>query len=314
MSRRPRRRIPFRASRTPRDPLQVNLRRVVRLILLLVIVPTVVLTGIGIGVMFARKDVPQLVLGLLVSSFAASVIAGAVLLLVLTGRGARLARVQETFLSQMGHELMTPLAGIGLHTQILSGMELPADAERSVAAIDHERRRLQELVERTLQWRQVRSRKHLYRRQRTDAAEVVERALARATDRDRIVVRAPAAGLTISGDPEALAEALGNFLRNAAKYAGEAQPIELTARRWGRLAVFSVSDRGPGLPPGPSEHLFEPFYRHVPEGRPDPGGTGLGLSITRQIVEDHGGRVAACARPGGGASFFFTIPLGGDRG
>jgi signal transduction histidine kinase len=313
VSRSSRRPLSFRAPRKPRDPLQVNLRRVVRLILLLVIVPTVVLTGIGIAVVFARKDLSQLVLGLLISSFAASVIAGAVLLLVLTGRGARLARVQETFLSQMGHELMTPLAGIGLHTQILSGMDLPADAERSIEAIDHERRRLQDLVERTLQWREVRSKKHLYRRQRTDAAEVVARALARAADRDQIVLREPAAGLVLSGDPEALADALGNLLRNAAKYAGEVHPIELTARRWGRLAVFSVSDRGPGLPPGPSEHLFEPFYRHVPEGRPDPGGTGLGLSITRQIVEDHGGRVAACPRPRGGATFFFTVPLG-DRG
>ncbi len=298
------------ARRAPRDPLQVNLRRVVRLILLLVIVPTVVLTGIGIGVVFAQRDVQRLVLGILVSSFAASVIAGAVLLLVLAGRGARLARIQDTFLSAMGHQLLTPIAGIKLHAQILSSMNLPGEAGASVDAIGSESQRLQELVERTLQWRKVRSTRHLYRRQRTSVGEVVERALTRTTDPGRVAVRAPAASLEFWGDPDALGEALGNLLRNASKYAGARSPIELVARRWGRLIVFSVADRGPGLPPGEWAHLFDPFFRHVPEGLADPGGSGLGLTITRQIAEDHGGRVAAFDRPGGGAAFFFTIPTG----
>lgn len=301
---------PRPARRVPRDPLQVNLRRVVWLILLLVIVPTVVLTGIGIGVVFAQREVQRLVLGILVSSFAASVIAGAVLLLVLAGRGARLARIQDTFLSAMGHQLLTPIAGIKLHAQILAGMDLPLEAAASVGAIGGESQRLQELVERTLQWRNVRSKRHLYRRQRTTVSEVVERALTRVADVGQVAVRAPAASLTFSGDPDALAEALGNLLRNASKYAGEKSPIELVARRWGRLFVFSVADRGPGLPPGESEHLFDPFFRHVPEGQADPGGSGLGLTITRQIAEDHGGRAAAFNRPGGGATFFFTIPTG----
>jgi two-component system sensor histidine kinase KdpD len=74
--------------------------------------------------------------------------------------------------------------------------------------------------------------------------------------------------------------------------------------------VFSVADRGPGLPPGPPEQLFEPFFRSVAADRADPGGSGLGLSIVRQIVRAHGGKVAACPRRGRGAVFFIVLPAG----
>ena len=94
-----------------RDPLQVNLRWLVLLILVTVIIPTSVLTGVGIAVIVARNEALDLVFGVLVISFASSVIAGATLLIILARRGARLARIQETFLSHMGHELLTPLAG-----------------------------------------------------------------------------------------------------------------------------------------------------------------------------------------------------------
>jgi two-component system sensor histidine kinase KdpD len=69
-----------------------------------------------------------------------------------------------------------------------------------------------------------------------------------------------------------------------------------------------VADRGPGLPPGEEERVFDKFHRAsaAPEA-----GVGLGLSICRGIVNAHGGRIWAESRPGGGAVFRFTLPITG---
>lgn len=77
----------------------------------------------------------------------------------------------------------------------------------------------------------------------------------------------------------------------------------------GQSIVVEVADRGPGLPPGDAERLFDRFYRGDPAaGRP---GAGLGLAICRGVVELHGGKIHAENRPGGGAVFRFSLPLEG---
>lgn len=291
--------------------MQVNLRWLVRLILFAVILPTTVLTGAGAGVVFAQEKADQLVLGILVVAFAGSVFGGAVLLLVLAGRGARLARVQETFLSRMSHELLTPLAGIRLHAQLLENQD-PSPAMRgSLAAIGKEVKRLQDLVERALSWRQVHTGKHLYQRERTNTQEVVDRVLLRASPNPRLRVRVRHPETTFWADPDALAEALFNLVHNALKYSPPGSAVELNARRFGRRVLFAVSDRGPGLPASLNQ-LCEPFFRQPPDEGADPGGTGLGLTIARQIARDNGGFLGAAARRGGGSRFYITL-LTGDR-
>jgi two-component system, OmpR family, sensor histidine kinase KdpD len=69
-----------------------------------------------------------------------------------------------------------------------------------------------------------------------------------------------------------------------------------------------VADRGPGIPPGEEERIFEKFHRG---GKEAGGGVGLGLTICRGIVTAHGGRIWAENRPGGGAVIHFTLPLAG---
>ena len=301
-----------RRARASRDPLQVSLRWVVHLTLLLVVVPTSVLTGVGIVILWQSRNASQgLVMGILIVAFSASIVAGSLLLLILARRGARLAQVQETFMSRMSHELLTPLAGIRLHVQLLEGARLSDDAATSLEAIRRETGRLQELVEGIVSWRRVRSSRHLIHRAPTTLGAVVEAAVARTPGADRAKVRVAEPGQRIVADPAALGEAVGNLLQNALKYAGDDGPVELTARRLGRMAVFAVTDRGPGLPPTAPEQVYEPFVRYVHADRPDPGGSGLGLSIARQIVRAHGGKIAACRRLGRGLLFVIVVPAGG---
>lgn len=282
------------------------------MLLLVVFLPNAILTGIGIIAIVTQEQVRELVFGILVVAFAVSVIAGSFLLYVLARRGARLARLQETFLSHISHELRTPLAGIRLHTQILEQAPGSAESAGSVASILRETERMQQLIERLLAWRQVRSATSLYRDESITAQEVVDRvvALTRHPPELKVRIRHPAA--LFRGDREAFSEAIANLVQNAIKYAGAFGPIELTSQTFQRRLIFSVCDRGPGLPPDVGERLFDPFFRYIAPDRPDPGGLGLGLAIAQEIARAHGGRLATMPRRGRGVRFYVSVPL--DRG
>jgi len=101
-----------------------------------------------------------------------------------------------------------------------------------------------------------------------------------------------------------------NLLENALKYTPPNTPIDLSASATADSIIFEIADRGPGLPPGDEQRIFDKFYRAGPARE---GGVGLGLTICRGIIEAHGGRIWAEDRPGGGAVFRFTLPLGGSQ-
>ena len=99
-----------------------------------------------------------------------------------------------------------------------------------------------------------------------------------------------------------------NLLENAAKHTPAGTPVEIGAEVRPDEVVIWVADRGPGLPAGEEERVFEKFHR----ASAVPGaGVGLGLAICRGIVNAHGGRIWAESRPGGGAVFRFTVPIVG---
>lgn len=99
-----------------------------------------------------------------------------------------------------------------------------------------------------------------------------------------------------------------NLLENALKYTPSGSHIWIRAITTDRTMEVRLEDDGPGLPPGREEAIFKKFERGMPEGSTP--GVGLGLAICRAIVEAHGGAIHARQRPGGGACFIFTLPLG----
>jgi two-component system sensor histidine kinase KdpD len=104
-------------------------------------------------------------------------------------------------------------------------------------------------------------------------------------------------------------QVLINLLENALKYAPPESPIDLSASEVDKTILFEIADRGPGLPKGEEQRIFDKFYRAGPARE---GGVGLGLTICRGIIEAHEGRIWAENRTGGGAVFRFTLPLEGD--
>jgi two-component system sensor histidine kinase KdpD len=105
-------------------------------------------------------------------------------------------------------------------------------------------------------------------------------------------------------------QVLVNLLENAIRHTPTATPIDISARKEENFVVIEVADRGPGLPPDDLSRLFEKFYQAV--NSQNRTGAGLGLAICRGIVQLHGGTIEANNRPGGGASFRFTLPIEGE--
>src|SRR5205823_314007 len=120
----------------------------------------------------------------------------------------------------------------------------------------------------------------------------------------QIIAHTPDEQVVVSADRDRVLQVLGNLIGNSLKHARGA-PIEITVERRDSEALIAVQDRGPGITPGELPHVFDRYWK----GRAKKGGAGLGLAIAKGIVSAHGGRIAVDSTQGGGARFFFTLPL-----
>jgi signal transduction histidine kinase len=113
-------------------------------------------------------------------------------------------------------------------------------------------------------------------------------------------------------DRKRMSQAIRNIISNAVKY-GPEQGLLIKAglAQQGGFACIELSDNGPGIPADKLPHIFDRFYRIDHERTKDLGSTGLGLAIARELVEAHGGSIAAASEEGRGACFKITLPAAG---
>jgi CheY-like chemotaxis protein/anti-sigma regulatory factor (Ser/Thr protein kinase) len=125
-----------------------------------------------------------------------------------------------------------------------------------------------------------------------------------------LVVQVAGSERALFGDRERLTTVVGNLLDNAIKHAPRDSTVTIALGYEEEHAVIEVRDQGAGFDPTVSARLFERFYRG--EGPPRQGreGLGIGLALARELVELHGGRIAASSTPGAGATFRVELPLG----
>ncbi len=227
---------------------------------------------------------------------------------------AEAERLRSSLLSSVSHDLRTPLATItGAASSLLEGgTRLDAPTQRDLLeSLSEEAERLNRLVNNLLEMTRLESGTLQVRKEWYPLEEVVGAALSRLAKllRDRpLTTSLPADLPLVPIDDVLLEQALINLLDNAIKHTPDDSPLEITAWAEQGAVTVELADRGPGLPPGDEERVFDKFYRG-PERTSR--GAGLGLAICRGIIEAHGGRIWAENRLGGGVAFRFTIPLTG---
>lgn len=248
---------------------------------------------------------------------AVGLLVGAVVLVRAWQREVHLARLKADFVSNLSHELKTPLTSIALYTELLQDGQLEGEQERAegLAVLSQESQRLQRIVARMTEALAREARGAPYDLVPGDLALPVREALQRFR---RLVtepgldlhVHLPAEPLPVRMDSHAIEDAIGNLLGNAWKYKrGDRARIELSARRRGSRVVLSVVDDGVGIPRAERKRVFEMFYRAENYLTREVAGTGLGLALVRSIVRAHRGRIHVEGGPGGvGSAFHLSLP------
>jgi len=294
--------------------LALGYRRIVVLLLLLVVLPTFLLVAAGVVLLFLGDPRANLVIGILVVALSGAAITGVTLVWVFVRREANLSVLQSDFVSKVSHELRTPLTSIRLFTETLSMRRGDAATEaRCVEGLERESTRLQELIDRLLDWGRMESGRREFDLRCTDLRSIVDESLeAFRTQRERSTVElsvdVPNQPLYAAVDRGAMVDALLNLLANAAKYGGDSVHVTIGLHQRGRTVRVSVHDDGPGIAQAEHKRIFQKFYRVDDRLSRVREGSGLGLAIVKHVVKAHVGRVELESAPGRGSTFTLVIP------
>jgi two-component system, OmpR family, sensor kinase len=219
---------------------------------------------------------------------------------------------QRDFIADASHELRTPLTVISGQLEVLAAQEHPAPDEvrrvqRLVAA---EVSRTSRLVDDMLLLARSEGRDFLQLEDIELAPFITDLWAAASINDERRFELSELPQATLSADPDRLAQALRNLIRNAIEHTNEPGGLvrlDVEAEPGGRVR-FTVSDDGPGIDPQQRERVFERFHRTDQSRARSSGGAGLGLAIVLVIAQAHGGRVEIDETPLGGARFVLELP------
>jgi two-component system, OmpR family, sensor histidine kinase CpxA len=210
----------------------------------------------------------------------------------MTSRLCGFLKGQKRFLRDVAHELASPIARIHLGLGILE-QHVDSDNRERVADVIEDVTHMSNLVNELLSFSRAEMNPAKVRLEARQLLPLVERAAQRESVPGAEVVIQIDPDIRVVADPELLTRALANIIRNAAKYAGDAGPIMVSAERNKDRVMIEVQDQGQGVPEEFLDQLFEPFFRPEPSRNRDSGGVGLGLAIVKTCVEACKGSVSA---------------------
>jgi two-component system sensor histidine kinase KdpD len=216
-------------------------------------------------------------------------------------------RLKDALLASVSHDLRTPLTAIKA-----TAHEIAAAGDERGAAIEAEANRLNELVADLLDLSRLQAQAvHVTSEIHTadDLIGAALKELAGPLGERRVNVQIEPANAVLLGrfDFVHSLRVLVNLIDNAHKYSPLDQPIDIGARRDGAALVFSVADRGPGIPNSDRHLVYQPFYR-ARATTAGTSGTGLGLTIASRLAELQGGVIRHLSRAGGGTVFVYRVP------
>jgi signal transduction histidine kinase len=225
-------------------------------------------------------------------------------------RQLALAQQKTDFVSNVSHELKTPLTSIRMFAELMhNGNGNGATASKHpqyLRIIMVEAERLTRLINNVLDFARLERKQKQFDKKALDLHAVIERTW------ESHELHLQESGFTtrwqaapgpypVIGDEDALAQILVNLLSNA--------EVELHSYVDSDHVCVSVLDRGVGVPPGDERKIFESFYRAHDSLSSGIQGSGLGLTLAQQLAHEHGGEILYQPRPGGGSNFTLRVPL-----
>jgi two-component system, OmpR family, phosphate regulon sensor histidine kinase PhoR len=272
---------------------------------------------------FAEKDPnveddlrrKRIIDSLLIGGAVTVILAGLAFLALAIRRERRANELKSDFISNVSHELKTPLSIISMFGEMLANnrTKSPEQATEYAEIIWRESVRLGRLIDNVLDFAKI-ERGAIYEFGEADIGDVVARAIDLATR------RLANADVTLDAeiepdlpivklDANAFTLAVLNLIDNAIKYAADGKRIELHLAQVGDRIVLTVRDFGPGIDPEEHGRIFERFYRARAMRLKPIRGSGIGLALVQHIARAHGGDIAVTSAPGSGATFELWVPV-----
>lgn len=290
----------------------INWRSTLWLILSTVLIPALLSITVGILILVFYRESWDVAFGVLVLCFAFFAVVGSFITVFLLRRTSRLAQLQAEFIANISHDFRTPLTSIRMFVETLLQDRVtdPEERRRCLKTLDREARRMEQLVQRVLTFRQVeRITKEGLNLSRHEPGQLILDALAPlevdqvAASRLELVVEPQLPDVQV--DHDMMVEAVRNLVSNALKYSGDGAVV-ITLRNDGEGIAISVRDQGTSIPKRAQKRIFRRFYRVPGTGQ---SGSGLGLAIARHAAVAHGGSLDLKSSRGAGNVFTLRFPL-----
>jgi signal transduction histidine kinase len=230
-------------------------------------------------------------------------------------RQLALAQKKTDFVSNVSHELKTPLTSIRMFAEMMqSGNAAEEKRPQYLRIIVAEAERLTRLINNVLDFARLERKQKRYDFRPLDLHAV----LAKTWEGHELHLReqgfttrwqAAPPPYPVRGDEDALAQIFVNLLSNAEKYSTDKKEIEIHSYLTEDSVHVSVLDRGTGVPAGEETKIFEAFYRAHDSLASGIQGSGLGLTLAQRVAKEHGGEITYQARDGGGSNVTLRLPL-----
>jgi two-component system phosphate regulon sensor histidine kinase PhoR len=227
----------------------------------------------------------------------------------------KLAAIKNEFISNITHELKTPIATVSVAIEAMKNFKVLEDPNKTKEYLDisqNELQRLSLLVDKVLKLSMFEKKEIELKIETVDLKLLVEEVAASMRlqlEKQKAKLTIQSAGdTTVEGDRLHFMSVIFNLLDNALKYSNIDPSIQIDIHQSGELAELAVSDNGIGIPAEYRQKIFEKFFR-VPSGNThNAKGYGLGLSYVAHVVNRHQGHIAVESQPGIGSRFIIKLP------
>lgn len=228
----------------------------------------------------------------------------------------RISQMKSAFVSNVSHELKTPLSIIRMFSETLETGIVTDENKRLefYGIMRRESERLTNLINNVLDFSKIESGKKEFNFEKSDLTEVVKNIIVMYKSQItaggfEFVVNIPEREVIINIDKDAITQAILNILNNAIKYSTDRKYILIDVKAQSNNAAIAIADKGIGIPAKELDKIFGNFYRIQSSGNKQIKGTGLGLTITKYIVEAHHGKIKVESAVGQGSMFTIILPV-----
>ena len=281
------------------------------------LLPTYELTGAGLrGVSHQADRLFVWLSWLQLAAFMLAIMGAGLLLLWQANRNLRDARQKTGFVSNVSHELKTPLTTIRMYAELLGENRVkdPDKRRTYLGVIVNESQRLTRLVNNVLDFSRLEQQRRSFEFGTLDLVAFVRGLVDTQTHCRRpgdspFAFRTELERCEVRAEADAVEQIVLNILDNACKYADSDSGVDLELEADAVAAHLHIMDRGPGVPAAHRRKIFDKFHRvddSLTSGR---AGSGLGLSIARGLATGMDGALRYRERPGGGCDFILSLPL-----